>query len=293
MSEFRVDQIKNQAGTRGPDVAGITTFSGVSGIVMPSGNSAHKYVDANFVTDGLILQYDFSNINSYPGSGDTVYDMVGGQNGTLYNSPTYSTDKGGYLSLSGSDDYIQVPNGNTIRWDQPHSIEFWVYPLGTGDSSQNLLEADYNNNIRIQFDKSDYSDKGRIEVWVESSSLSGDSNRAYNRWFVEKEWHHLVVTRSDTLGTVYVDGKLDDGTAVPNINASQETSIAGNKTAWNSTVSTVPADNYTGNVFIGRFISAAGTENFDGYIALFSLYQKELSKDEVLQNYNAWRGRYQ
>ena len=42
MSEFRVDQIKNQAGTRGPDVAGITTFSGVSGIVMPSGATEYR-----------------------------------------------------------------------------------------------------------------------------------------------------------------------------------------------------------------------------------------------------------
>ena len=42
MSEFRVDQIKNQAGTRGPDVAGITTFSGVSGIVMPSGSTEYR-----------------------------------------------------------------------------------------------------------------------------------------------------------------------------------------------------------------------------------------------------------
>ena len=42
MSEFRVDQIKNQAGTRGPDIAGITTFSGVSGIVMPSGATEYR-----------------------------------------------------------------------------------------------------------------------------------------------------------------------------------------------------------------------------------------------------------
>ena len=287
MSEFRIDQIKSQDATRGPDVAGITTFTGTSGIVMPSGDTAHRFVDPNLVTDGLILQYDFSNHNSYSGSGDTVYDMVGGRNGTIYNDPTYSTDKGGYLELTQEDDYIEVPNGGqTIRWDKPHSIEFWVYPLGTGDSNQDLFEADYNNNIRIQFDKSDYGSQGRVEVWLESDDLSGDDNRAYNRWFVQKEWHHLVVTRTDTLGTVWVDGKLDDGTARPNVNSSQDKET-------NSTKPLVPADNESGSVYIGRFISGAGTENFDGYIALFSLYQKALSKDEVLQNYNAWRGRYQ
>ena len=281
MSEFRIDQITNQAGTAGPQIAGITTFSVSTGLVMPRGDTAHRFVNPNLVTDGLILQYDFSNHNSYPGSGDTVYDLVGGQNGTLYNSPTYSTDKGGYLSLSGSDDYIQVPNGSTIRWDQPHSIEFWVYPLGTGDSNQDLFEADYNNNIRIQFDNKDYSGTGRIEVFAENAAASGDALRAYNNWFKEKKWHHLVITRTNQVATVYVDGKLDDGTADSGLN-----SIA------NSTVVSPLDNNYTGNVFIGRFISDAGTENFDGYVALFSLYQKALSKDEVLQNFNTLKGRY-
>ena len=281
MSDFRIDQITNQAGTAGPQIAGITTFSGSSGLVMPSGDTAHRFVNPNLVTDGLILQYDFSNHNSYPGSGDTVYDLVGGQNGTLYNSPTYSTDNGGYLNLSGSNDYIQVPNGKTIRWDQPHSIEFWVYPLGTGDSAQDLFEADYINNIRIQFDKSDYSGTGRIEVFAENAAASGDALRAYNNWFKEKKWHHLVITRTNQVATVYVDGKLDDGTADSGLNSRA-----------NSTIVSPPDNNYTGNVFIGRFISDAGTENFDGYVALFSLYQKALSKDEVLQNFNALKGRY-
>jgi len=42
MSEFRIDQIKSQDASRGPDVAGITTFTGTSGIVMPSGNTAYR-----------------------------------------------------------------------------------------------------------------------------------------------------------------------------------------------------------------------------------------------------------
>ena len=42
MSEFRIDQIKSQDATRGPDVAGITTFTGTSGIVMPSGGTTYR-----------------------------------------------------------------------------------------------------------------------------------------------------------------------------------------------------------------------------------------------------------
>ena len=42
MSEFRIDQIKSQDATRGPEVAGITTFTGTSGIVMPFGDTAYR-----------------------------------------------------------------------------------------------------------------------------------------------------------------------------------------------------------------------------------------------------------
>ena len=42
MSEFRIDQIYCKDATRGPDVAGITTFTGTSGIVMPSGDTNYR-----------------------------------------------------------------------------------------------------------------------------------------------------------------------------------------------------------------------------------------------------------
>ena len=42
MSEFRIDQITNQSGSRGPDIAGITTFSATSGMVMPSGATEYR-----------------------------------------------------------------------------------------------------------------------------------------------------------------------------------------------------------------------------------------------------------
>ena len=68
MSEFRIDQIKSQEAIKGPNVAGITTFTGTSGIVMPSGDTVHRGGRGRgLVTDGLILQYDFSTShNSCP-----------------------------------------------------------------------------------------------------------------------------------------------------------------------------------------------------------------------------------
>jgi hypothetical protein len=60
MSEFRIDQITNQSGSRGPDIAGITTFSATSGMLMPSGDTRYRYSgnDGPIVTDGLVFYID-------------------------------------------------------------------------------------------------------------------------------------------------------------------------------------------------------------------------------------------
>ena len=61
MSEFRIDQIKSQDATRGPDVAGIATFTGTSGIVMPSGDTFRREVIDNIVADSLTCYIDATN----------------------------------------------------------------------------------------------------------------------------------------------------------------------------------------------------------------------------------------
>ena len=69
MSEFRIDQIKNQNATGGPNVAGITTFTGTSGIVMPSGDTAYRGGRGRGIFGG---GYDASS--PYPGQ--QVLDYV-------------------------------------------------------------------------------------------------------------------------------------------------------------------------------------------------------------------------
>jgi len=47
MSEFRVNSITNQDGSAGPQVCGISTFSGKSGIQIPSGSSNFRNLDGS------------------------------------------------------------------------------------------------------------------------------------------------------------------------------------------------------------------------------------------------------
>ena len=61
----------------------------------------------SIITDGLKVCFDAANPKSYPGSGTTWYDLSGNDNhGTLLNSPTFSSDKGGCFTFDGTDDRI-------------------------------------------------------------------------------------------------------------------------------------------------------------------------------------------
>ena len=125
MSEFRIDQITNQAGTAGPQIAGITTFSGSSGLLMPSGNTFRRNVLDDVVTDGLVLYLDAGNDISYPGSGTLWRDLSGySNNGTLVNGVTFNTDGGGSLTLDGTDDYVVL--GTTRVCPPEITISMWI-----------------------------------------------------------------------------------------------------------------------------------------------------------------------
>ena len=75
MSEFRIDQIKSQDATRGPDVAGITTFTGTSGIVMPFGDIAYRGGRGRAVRAGGVIPGSRTDTMDYftiPTTGNAV-----------------------------------------------------------------------------------------------------------------------------------------------------------------------------------------------------------------------------
>ena len=66
---------------------------------------------------GAFAIYDFGNPASYSGTGATVYDVSGNSNnGTLFNSPTWSSTNGGILNLaSASSQYAAIDNPDLHR----------------------------------------------------------------------------------------------------------------------------------------------------------------------------------
>ena len=67
-------------------------------------------------TNGLVMCLDAANTKSYPKSGTVWSDLSGTNNkATLYNTPTYSSDSGGGLVFNGLNQYGLVSNVNSIN----------------------------------------------------------------------------------------------------------------------------------------------------------------------------------
>ena len=110
------------------------------------------------VMNGLVLCLDAANSKSYPGSGDTWFDLSGrGNNGTLVNGVGYDSGNGGSFSLDGVDDYSSVPSTNGLDLSGTSTsltVSCWARTTDTGLAFQNLVMwedlADGNGNEPIR-----------------------------------------------------------------------------------------------------------------------------------------------
>jgi hypothetical protein len=124
----------------------------------------------NIVTDGLILQWDPADRNSYPGTGTTIYDTSGnGNNGTLYNGVGYSTANGGVLVYDGANDYVQGgPN--------MYASNYTLMGVGRYVTIGGRLIAATNNYLLGHWNG--YTNDHYAEGWVYNPTSISDTNWA-------------------------------------------------------------------------------------------------------------------
>ena len=223
------------------------------------------------VTDGLVLCLDAANKRSYPGSGTTWIDKVGGNNGTLTNGPTFSSDNGGSLVFDGTNDYVTFGNVLNLSeitvsiWFKPDALTGRQFLIGKWESGKRAYH--------IVFNQSGFP-SGTI-----SSAITTDGNLAtlvqpdvQNAITSTSEWYHICMTADGNKLSTYVDGK------VGNVKSAGSPYTAGN--AYLS---------------IGTILFFSNTSPLDAAnarISNTSIYNRALSAKEVLQNYEATKGRY-
>ena len=211
----------------------------------------------NIVTDGLVLNLDAGFTPSYPKNGTTWYDMGGTYNGTLSNGPTFNSADGGSIVFDGTNDNVSLSN-YTLNNNFTYGI--WVMRSGSGNQG--------NRGIVIS-NAATYIDVGFNNGIMLSLILSNGSQNltTYGTIVPTGQWAYYSATYNQQSAILYLNG----------------IQIASNN--YSLGVGRI------GNGFtIGSF--DGGSYNLNGKIAIVQVYNRALTASEVLQNYNAQKGRF-
>lgn len=216
----------------------------------------------NIVTNGLVLHLDAANTKSLVSGSSTWYDKSGyGNNGTLINGPGFDSSNGGSIVFDGVNDFVNF--GNILSNLSNITYEIWFNT--TASSAYDAL---------IEKDRSPWMSAGLQlregkATWVVGNfpgtpySTDVTSSLSYN----DGRWHQAVGTYNRNTINLFVDGVLQ------------------------ATTGSTAAIVYSTAAFKIGF-HAESFSYFDGKISKASVYNRALTPQEVLQNYNATKSRF-
>lgn len=211
------------------------------------------------VTSGLVLALDAADKLSYRGSGTTWRDLSGNNNtGTLTNGPTFSTGNMGSISFDGTDDYVTSPSSNSFAFGTgDFTLEIWIYPQSF---------SGYVHMISLP-SQSTFALKAEI-----SSGVIYFYSPAFDTYGFTSGWTLSLNTWN------CVVFKRESSTAYAFLNALSK----GSKSGF--------TNNFTSQIL--NIHNGFGTEFTQCRISRVSIYNRALTATEILQNYNATKGRY-
>jgi hypothetical protein len=209
------------------------------------------------VTDGLVLYLDAANTRSYPTTGTTWSDLSrSGNNGTLVNGPTFNSSNGGSIVFDGVNDGVSLTN---IGTDIGKTYNIWV--KNTSSNSTLRLAYAHRDADRV------YIGVNGIDLYLRVGTDSGNlggTTLSINQWF-----NLCIRLNTSTQYEGFVNG-VSIGTRTTTLSTSIGTGLGA---YYNNT--NVPFSNY-----------------WIGDISQVSIYNRALTAQEILQNYNATKSRY-
>jgi hypothetical protein len=215
------------------------------------------YYSPKIVTDGLVLYLDAANPNSYV-SGSTTWGDIsrGGNNGTLINGVSYNGLNGGSLVFDGVDDYVLINNG--IYNINGGTLNIWFKRSGTTGTIIGSYGGSGNQRTPT-FDRN-----GSNIGWEFGSLPSRNTGIS----FTDNTWFNMSMTFNSSFNVnVYINSVLTN----------TETSL-NPISFWNQFV-------------VGRY-GNFGSSYAKGNFSIVQVYNRALSAQEILQNYNATKSRF-
>ena len=246
---------------------------GSFGIISQTGN--------NIQTDGLVYYLDPAYKISYPGTGTTITDIEGNLNATM-NGTTFSSVNDGILNFDGTDDFVDCTDNDIFSFtddsnDFPYTFSAWIYvdSLSTDSNQPNTIISKYATSANEWWFLIENKKLVIINYDQSNPTIIG---RKYNTDLVINTWYYVAATYD---GSKNVSGfKLYlNGTRVDDTDYNGNTTYGG-------------MQNQTTNVYIGKRDRSDRLSLFNGQTGPINVYNRALSAGDVLQNYNAQKGRF-
>jgi hypothetical protein len=233
-------------------------------------------------TDGLVLCLDPANAKSYSGSGNVCYDLSKNNNhAQLINSPIYSKENGGIFKCGiNGISHLEIADADSLDLTSKMSMGIWIrfYQENTGF-------------YKTIFGKPTYAVYGIVVEWyggngiLADTLINGNRNALYyvspnsvptlNSWiFVMQTYENNEQPNNRNL---YY---FDKNGLNYNWNWQEEINYITNTSEGDINISEEP-------IMIGD-----NTNEFPIDVGPVFLYNKELSKKEVLDIFNSTRGRF-
>lgn len=232
----------------------------------------------SIITSGLILSLDAADRKSYPGSGTTWIDKSGnGNNGTLSGGVNYNSSSAGSLVFDGVDDHVVWNTLDALKWQNWNSITIeTVFKLTSYSGG--------NNGRQYLFD---FRDNGGVDGAIGCFHDTNIGQVGFKLFYntVANAYEEPLITSFPLNSLIYYQLTFDKTTSTNNIRHY----INGNNIFTRSVTINSNTSN-TGRIWIGRF--SGGTYQWNGNIYNFKAYNRALSAQEILQNFNVTKSRF-
>ncbi|MFL2590676.1 MAG: cadherin domain-containing protein, partial [Flavobacteriaceae bacterium] len=229
---------------------------------------------SSIISDNLILHLDASNSNSYPGNGNTWYDISGNGHNFTLNGATYNNN--GYFDFDGDNDWARTVSSLDLSSYDKVTVQIYFKTENT-----NALECTYEHSINWNNQTGGFglfaqsagsSFNNSVHHTNQKGGFSGNSGRNYqfdilNDWHLHTNIHSMAV---DATGRqTYIDNNLIPFTSSP----------------YPNTTATVNGSFSNHHFYIGA--RQGNNYYLNGQVKSLLIYGSKLNQIQVAKNYQA------
>lgn len=228
------------------------------------------YSGPDIVTDGLVLHLDAGNSKSYPGSGNTWFDLSGNnRNGSWFSLPTFTSSSSlSYFSTLGNRCTGAASNSFGITNTSGYTIFIACKQITlVATAAFKFYGAGAGRGIFAHLTWSDntvYFDQGGCCAGSQRTNVVSGGSQTWNLWTLRRFTNSSTRTISKNGSTLTTNtlAAADINLASTGVDIVGSNEYGGNSTTWNAQIN------------------------------MFFVYNRGLSDLEISINYNALKGRF-